>query len=384
MAAPAAAHADETRAEFALPVPLYLVSFYVVGLSMSMLGPALTELRERSGADIGGIGVLFAGLSAGYIVGSLVAGRLFDRYVGHRVFAGSFVVMAAGLVVVPFLSDLGWLLAVFVVIGAGGASVDLGGNIMLMWHLGHRVARAMNTLHLSFGIGALSAPLLVHIGLDLAVLVAAAICVVLAAWALVLPSPVPPPAPASGGGEVGAAVLFVVSSFFFWYVGLETGFAGWVFTYGEELDFDSLAATWLVTAFWIAFTLGRVAASALGNRTRPRAVLIGADALVIVAAVILLIGSGGSGAVWAGTILIGFAMAPLFPTMLTYVERRIRVSGSATSWFIGASGAGGLVFPWAIGVWFGASGEWVFPVAMLALGLATTASFAASARILDR
>ena len=51
-------------------VRLYLVSFLIVGMSLSVLGPALTELRERSGADLGDIGVLFAGQSAGYIIGS--------------------------------------------------------------------------------------------------------------------------------------------------------------------------------------------------------------------------------------------------------------------------------------------------------------------------
>ena len=66
-------------------VRLYFVSFLIVGMALSVLGPALTDLREQSGADIADIGILFVGLSAGYLVGSFTGGRLFDRFNGHRV-----------------------------------------------------------------------------------------------------------------------------------------------------------------------------------------------------------------------------------------------------------------------------------------------------------
>src|SRR5580765_2839991 len=66
-------------------VRLYLVSFLIVGMAMSVLGPALTDLREKSGADIGDIGILFVGQSAGYIIGSFAGGRMLDRFNSHRV-----------------------------------------------------------------------------------------------------------------------------------------------------------------------------------------------------------------------------------------------------------------------------------------------------------
>src|SRR4029450_598073 len=87
-------------------VRLYLVSFLVVGLAMSVLGPALTDLRERSGADIGDIGILFVGQSLGYIVGSLTGGGFVDRFHSHRVFAGSLVLLGIGLALVPAFDAL--------------------------------------------------------------------------------------------------------------------------------------------------------------------------------------------------------------------------------------------------------------------------------------
>src|SRR5262245_39264670 len=98
-------------------VRLYLASFLIVGMALSVLGPALTELRERSDADIGDIGVLFVGMSSGYVVGSFTGGRLFDRFNSHRVFAGSLVFLGLGLALVPAFDNLGALFATFVLIG---------------------------------------------------------------------------------------------------------------------------------------------------------------------------------------------------------------------------------------------------------------------------
>ena len=46
------------------------------------------------------------------------------------------------------------------------------------------------------------------------------------------------------------------------------------------------------------------------------------------AAVVLVVGDSRSGAVWFGTTMMGFALAPQFPMMLTYLERRIAITGS--------------------------------------------------------
>jgi FHS family Na+ dependent glucose MFS transporter 1 len=364
------------------PVPLYWVSFLVVGLSLSILGPALTHLRERSGADIGGIGILFVGQAAGYVVGSFVGGRMYDRFHGHRVFAGALAAIGVGLLLVPVFSGLPGLFATFLLIGVGAATADVGANALLMWELGAGVGRSMNILHLCFGIGALSAPLLVHIGLDAAVRGAAVACFSLATWALSVPTPTVPVHTRSEHTDTTWRLLALVSTFFFLYVGVEVGFAGLVFTYAEEIRFTELAATWLTTTFWIGFTAGRLLSSAFAQRVRPKVLLACSCLLTVAAAFVLVVGDGRTGPVWAGSALMGVATAPQFPVMLTYLERRIRVTGYATSWFVGAAGLGGLVFPWLVAQWFDASGAGALPAAMLVLALLTFGSFAVSNRTL--
>jgi FHS family glucose/mannose:H+ symporter-like MFS transporter len=206
--------------------------------------------------------------------------------------------------------------------------------------------------------------------------------VVLAVWSLGVPSPKVGVATVEQEADTTWRLLMLLATFFFLYVGLEVGFAGWIRTYGEEVDFSELGATWLTTTFWIGFALGRVMSSANGQRVRPKVVLAWSCGATLVAAAVLVAGDGRTGPVWIGAALMGLATAPQFPVMLTYLERRIHVTGYATSWFVGAAGLGGLVFPWLIGRWFDASGAAALPWSMLILGVLTLGSFAVSNRVL--
>lgn len=368
--------------EIRLPVAAYLLSFFVLGLSVGLLGPALSELRDRADTDLGGIGVLFVAMSCGYIAGSFVSGQLFDRFHPHRVYAIALVLLAAGIVFVPSLGSLPTLFVTFVVVGLGAGSVDVGANTLLMWELGDGGGRAMNILHLFFGLGALSAPLVVHVGLEFASYLAAGLCLAFAAVVVVAPAPSAPTVVREEHTDSTRGLLILLSMFFFLYVGLEAGFAGWVHTYAEEIEFSDLEATWLTTAFWIGFTAGRVASSVFGQRVRPKLLLAASCGLTVVAAIVLVVGDGNTVAVWVGAVLMGVATAPQFPAMLNYLERRVRVTGSATAWFIGGAGLGGLVFPWLIGQWFDVSGATALPWTMLVLSVLTLASFVVSNRTL--
>lgn len=362
------------------PVVLYWCSFLAVGLSLSILGPALSELRDTAGVDIGSIGVLFVGQSAGYVAGSFVGGRLFDRHVGHRVFAGSLLLVAAGVAVVPALTSLWSLFVAFVLVGVGAAAGDVGANTMLMWETGAEGGRAMNVLHLCFGIGALSAPLLVHPGLGIATGVCATGCIVLAVAALAIRSPQQRLATDDQEQTPPRRLLALLAAFFLFYVGLEVGFAGWIPTYGEQIDLSDLAVTWLTATFWIGFTIGRLLASAIAHRFRPKIVLTASCGLTVAGALVLVFGDGRTAPIWVGTALFGLATAPQFPVMLSYLERRIHITGSATSWFVGAAGVGGLAFPWLIGQWIDGSGPSALVWSMLVLSLVTAGSFAVSDR----
>jgi fucose permease len=284
-------------------------------------------------------------------------------------------VMGLALGAVPHTNTLTGLTVVFVVIGLGAAVVDLGANTMLIWHRGKDVGRAMNLLHLCFGLGALSSPLLVQLGVGVAATTGAVAAFLIAGWALFVPPPVAPVVKRDEQTDATPRLLALAAMFFVLYVGLEVGFGGWIHTYGEEIDFSDAGAAWLTALFWISFTTGRLLAAWLAHRLVPSTLLAGACTLALASALVLWLGDGSPAVVWPATALFGLAVAPQFPVMFTYLERRINVTGSATSWFVCGAGLGGLVFPWLIGQWFGRSGAGAMPLATTLLAVATLAWF---------
>jgi FHS family Na+ dependent glucose MFS transporter 1 len=357
------------------PTPLYLASFLVIGMSLTMLGPALTELRERTGSTIGAIGSLFAAQSLGYIVGSFAGGRMLDRFDGHRVYSIAMALLAASLFSIALADSLVLLLAVVTLIGLGSAVVDVGANTMIIWHLGAGVGRSMNLLHLCFGIGALFTPVLVGIGVVTATSIAGVGAAFITLWALTVPAPRRSIVRREDQSTATRAVLMISASFFLLYVGLELGFAGWVHTYAGELDFSARAATGVTTAFWVSFTAGRLISAAVAKYVRPKMVLFAASWAAVAVAIVLVLANGAVPWVWVGAAMMGLATAPQFPVMLAYLERRVHLSGADTSWFVGAAGVGGLMFPFLIGQFIEVAGAAALPWAALVLAVATLASF---------
>lgn len=358
------------------PVPVYIGALFVIGMTMTVIGPALTELRERTGSSIGAIGSLFVAASIGFMSGSALGGRLYDRLPGHRVLAAGLVVLGASVLLVPHARSLPMLFGIFIVTGVAGAVVEVGANTLVMWAKGADVGRSMNLLHLAFGVGALITPVLTRASLVLVTTVGAVAAAIVASWALLVVAPTAPGEARHDQTSSTRRLLVICATFFFLYVGLEIGFQGWILTYAEEIEFSARNATLVTSVFWVTFTGGRLVSAAIVNRIRPKVVMITSSVLSLVAALILVIGAGAAPTVWAGTAMMGIATAPQFPVMLAYLERRMRLSGADNSWFVGAAGFGGLVFPFATGQAVELAGIGIFPWVVLTLAVLTVGSFA--------
>ena len=354
-------------------VAVYLASFLALGLSFSLIGPALSQLQEQTGASLSAIGVLFTVQAFGYLVGSLLGGNLYDRGLGHRVLGSALLLMAAALLAIPHVGSLVAMSALFGLVGLGAGSADVGGNTLLIWRRGGSDGAALNGLHLCFGIGALASPVLVAWSLSAqGDLVAASLAMALPTaaigiWALLRPSPdrlLDEDHPSGVSAPVRS--LLIVCVFFFLYVGVEIGFAGWVHTYAEAIHLGSQnTAAALTATFWGAFLVGRFVAVGVAARVGSDRLLVMAGAVSVGAAAVLAASGGRAAPVWAGTVLFGLAIAPLYPTMLAFVGDHLPLSGKATSWFVGASAIGGLTLPWMIGLIFAHLGPAAMPVAVL-------------------
>ncbi|NJN94713.1 MAG: MFS transporter [Anaerolineales bacterium] len=139
----------------------YYLAFVALGLTSATLGPTLPNLAEHTRSNLREISYLFTARSLGYLIGSFLGGRLFDRKPGHPVMALMLVGMVAALVVIPLIPALWLLIAVMLFLGLVEGAVDVGGNTLLVWVHRHRVGPYMNGLHFFFGVGAFLSPLIV-------------------------------------------------------------------------------------------------------------------------------------------------------------------------------------------------------------------------------
>ena len=342
----------------------YYAAFIALGLVSASLGPTLPGLANNTGSQLSHISLLFVARSSGYLAGSLLGGRLYDRITGHPVMSGSLLLMAAMMGTAPLLTRLGVLACAIFALGMAEGALDVGGNTLLVWVHQEKVGPFMNGLHFFFGVGAFLSPLIVAWAMpdDGAIARAywtlALLQLPAALWLLRLPSPSGHTASgdASSKRSNGRLVALIVL-FFFLYTGAEVAFGGWIYSYAVGLRLGSHAvAAYLTSAFWGALTVGRLLAVPVALRFPPRSVLLADCVGCLVSFAILLVGSHSLVATFVGTCGVGLSMASIFPAALSLAQARMRITGRVTGWFfVGASG-GGMTLPWFIGQFFDAVG----------------------------
>jgi FHS family Na+ dependent glucose MFS transporter 1 len=351
-----------TRATQLAQTAVYYGACIALGLASASLGPTLGGLAQHTHTRLSEISFLFMARSLGYLVGSFVGGRVYDRWPGHIVMVGIFVVMAAMLALAPMMPLLWLLTAVLLVLGMGEGALDVGGNTLLMWVHRSEVGPFMNGLHFAWGLGAFLSPIIVA----QAVLISGDIT--WAYWALAvlmlpviigllrLPSPVAQASRhvTSESKQVNHVPLVVLMAvFLFLYVGAEGSLGGWLYTYTVALGLSSeAAAAYLTSAFWGSLTVGRLLAIPIAARLRPRDVLLIDLVGCLVSMSLIVLWPNSLVAVWVGAIGTGLAMASIFPTTLSLAESRMHITGQITSWFFVGSSLGGMTVPWIIGQLF--------------------------------
>jgi MFS transporter, FHS family, Na+ dependent glucose transporter 1 len=378
-------------------VAVYYVAFVLLGITSALLGPTLNTLSDHAGVSLADISILFTAFSVGYLGGSLLGGRVYDRVRGHPVAALALLIVASMLAVMPLARSLWLLIVAQFVMGLAASMLDVGANTLLVWAIKRGVGPFMNALHLSFGIGSLFAPLLVSqsltrsLGIDWAYWTAALLALPIAALTVFTPSPVataPDSAAVSESREARVAwsrIRLTVIAFFFLIVAAEAGMAGWLFSYASASGrLDDTAAAAVTSGFWAAFTIGRLIAIPIAARVSAERILM-ADLLICVAGAFVLWLGGGTGiSLWIGAIAFGLGVASLFATMVTYVEQRVTLTAAITSvFFVGAS-LGSMTVPWLMGQLFESPGPWTVPAVLGVVSLLAFACVAAMRQVTKR
>jgi FHS family Na+ dependent glucose MFS transporter 1 len=347
---------------------VYYYAFILLGLTFALLGPTIEVLSGNAGVSIADASILFTAYSLGYLGGSLISGRLYDRMRGHPVVAGCLILVAVLLALMPSLQSL-WLLVIGqMLLGIVASGIDVGLNALLVWVHGRAVGPFMNALHLMFGVGSLIAPLLIAavVGFEWAYWIVAIAMLPAAVLFLRLPSPTHEQhhGDTRGGTFANPLLIFLVVAFFFLIVAGESGMSSWLFTYARKGGLDEKTSALVTATFWGAFTFGRLVSIPLAVRIPAARILVVSTVLCIAGTFVM--GSFGDleAAMWSGAALIGLGVASLFAMMIAYVETRMVITGVTTSLFLVGASLGGIVVPLVIGRTIEPFGRGVVPITL--------------------
>ena len=335
----------------------YYLAFILLGLTVAAEGPTLLKLAEHTSSALNQIGSLFLFGSFGYLVGSFIGGRIYDRVPGHRFMAIVLVCLGIMVAMVPLATSRGVLFSIALVLGFFKGALDVGCNTLLLWVHNESVGPFMNGLHAFFGVGAFIAPLIVAQVISITgdihwvYWLFGVAAFPLAIWIWSLPSPTSRAVPAqheSAPFPILPVLIMVLC--FVLYVGGEAGYGAWIYTYAFTLKFGTeVTAAYLTSAFWGFFTLGRLFGIWASTRAKPLTILYLDLAGCIVSVGLIILFPRSALMLWTGTILFGITQASIFPTFLTLAEERMHVTGTIAGLFLVGSGIGNMILPWLIG-----------------------------------
>jgi FHS family Na+ dependent glucose MFS transporter 1 len=362
---------------------VYYLSFIGLGMATAVLGPTLQGLAKNTSSTLAQISSLFLLSSFGYLLGSLTAGRVYDRVKGHPILSLVLFIVASMMVIVPLMKTLLFLQILFFIIGIAEGNLDVGVNTLIVWLHGDRVPPFMNGLHAFYGIGTTIAPLIVAAVLSSTGLLNsiywALTILILPAGLLILFFPSPSLSHARQQAEDRPAIpnlVFLAIVIFFAFTGAELGFGGWIYTYTtSQVYANPTMAASINAVFWGAFTVGRLISIPLAMKLKPQKILWVDFCGVIVSLLIIILFSSVEVLLWLGTIGTGLFMASIFPTLLNDAQSRMHLSGKITSWFFVGSSLGSMALPWLMGQLIAPFGVTAIMIAVLCSILLATGTF---------
>jgi MFS transporter, FHS family, glucose/mannose:H+ symporter len=338
-------------------------SFLLVGW-IGLLVPTLIRSIESTFAQSdAGLGVYYFVFAVGYASGSLIGGLATERLGRRVVLPGATVLMGAGLLSLAAAPtwDTFVLAAIPTGLGIGGLDGGVNGLFLDLFRVGR--GRALNLLHLSFSLGALSTPLaigrLIEGGAAWQVLVALTAMVAFAVAGVFVLVPMPggrhgrdaedrvPGTDRVAPGRLISVPLVLLAVAIAGGVAAEAGVSNWLVRFLDAAPL-SVATTGL-TLFWVGLASGRLFSARFADRFDHRrfAVIAAVASAVAVVGAVVAPSEGLSIALFAVT---GFGIGPIVPMIMVVAGERYPTRSAAVSGFLSSAAlTGTIVYPPAMG-----------------------------------
>lgn len=348
----------------------YFAIFLVTGTMFGVVGPSLPLLAEQVGTTVAEVGTVLIFYGGGYLAGTRVFVRGYDRGWGNRLVGMSGLVASLCLIGISLGPTMTALCAAFFMFGAAVSTSDVGCNTMMMWEMRDKAGPSIALMHAMFGVGAISSPFIVRASDSLngdavlAYFFCAALSALTATYVLTRRSPDDPHVEVRElHGDLSKKQIAMIVLYFFGYVAVEVAFATWIYTYGVRIGMPKIQSALLNSLFWVGFMVGRLATVWLAKASRSvRPVQIGAIANVFACLVML---TRVDVLLLPVVFVYGLATAPQFSLMLAFIGSRIPLSGKMTSRIVGSAGLSSTVMPWLVGQLLERVSLWTYPVALI-------------------
>jgi len=369
-------------------VLLAYIAFIALGMPDGLLGVAWPSIREGFKIPLDALGSLLFVSTSGYLFSSFLSGKIIARIGVGKLLAISCALTGIALVGYTIVPSWWVMVVLGVLAGLGAGAIDAGLNTYVAANFG---AGLMQWLHASYGIGITAGPFIMTMALTsfqswrIGYIIVGAFQFFLAiSFALTLsmwsretdPNPIEntklltdyktPYRETFKNGRVWLSVLQ-----FFLYTGTEVGVGTWTYSLLTESRGinPEIAGIW-TGSYWAMFTIGRIIAGLYTRRVGVNKLIIGS----------LLSALSGSILLWWNPLpvvnllavgLIGLAIAPIFPGLVSGTSKRVGDQFAANT--IGMQMAAGSLGVALVPSFFGVLARWytleIIPVALIILFL---------------
>jgi MFS transporter, FHS family, glucose/mannose:H+ symporter len=364
------------------------VDFLLTGIVMTFLGAMLPILAARWSITDSVSGRLYLTQFVSSMFGMLASAPVVQRRGYRFTFIIGLVLMAAGMALLASGPFWRGIIAV-AILGFGHGITTPAGNLRTANVNPHHSASALNVINAVWGLGAMSAPILVKIAAEARhpawFLYGTAVALTILLAAFLIASFVPDAHsesrnPVSRGLRMSWMVP-VICALFFIYVGAENSFGGWVATYAHRMG-TGRGTFWMAPAFFYgAMLTGRALAPLALSTLRETTMAKVGLTLALLGGVALLI-AHGIGLIVVGSSLAGLGLASVFPISVSLFPSWFGESAHTASGPIFACGnLGGAMLPWVVGVVSTHSGSLRLALLVPLLGVITMLVFYLTNRV---
>ncbi len=358
-------------------------AFFVTGMTSTVLGAIIPNLREAYGLNYLVSGSLFTFHQAGNLCAVIMAGFL-PYLIGRKksvtilysaLAIGTLLITSSGI---PLL-----LMAAYTFTGVGRGTTSNITNVIVSESSENKTA-GLNLLHAIFALGALVSPFLLVLcsklfsnqGWRITLWILAACMLVsffLFAFSTLNNAPekrrtsaeksVPdissqePANISASDANLAQTTLPFYKSFDYWlnvaillfYLCGESGNMGWLVTYFKDTGLMGQTFAQITSSImWIMIMAGRLMVAAISGKTN-KSLLILILATLNTAFFILMISTRSMPLIITGLLGTGFSMSGIYPTTLSTMKREYNSSPLSTGFAIGIALVGGILMPITVG-----------------------------------